>query len=101
LIGAAEKAGAKVVVYAPLSSETVNLGVNIFTKRNLVPAKNRHASTRVSHKAAQDLDPLSRREAGGSRNGEPVKKKRNAGELSGSGGNHRPYKNASSLVAGV
>jgi len=41
LIGAAEKAGAKFVVYGPQSSETVNLVVNIiFTKRNLVLAKN-------------------------------------------------------------
>jgi len=64
LIGAAEKAGAKAVVYAPLSSETVNPVVNIFTKRNLVLAENRHAPTKASHKVAQDLDPLSRREAG-------------------------------------
>jgi len=68
LIGAAEKAGAKVVVYAPLSSETVNLVVNIFTKKNFVLAENRHAPTKASHKAAQDLDPMSRKEAGGSRN---------------------------------
>ena len=33
LIAAAEKAGAKVVVYGPLSSETVTLVVNIFTKK--------------------------------------------------------------------
>jgi hypothetical protein len=68
LIGAAQKAGAKVVVYGPQSSETVDLVVNIFTKRNLVLAENRHAPTKASHKAAQDLDPMNWREAGGSRN---------------------------------
>jgi hypothetical protein len=69
LIGAAEKAGAKFVVYGPQSSETVKLVVNIiFTKRNLVLAKNRHAPTKASHKAAQDWDPMSRRKAEGSRN---------------------------------
>jgi len=33
LIGAAEKAGAKFVVYGPLSSETVDLIVKIFTQK--------------------------------------------------------------------
>jgi hypothetical protein len=74
LFDAAEKAGAKVVVYEPQSPEIVDLVVNIFTKINR-PGRKWHAPTNAPHKTAQDLDPVSRREAGRSRNQEPVKKK--------------------------
>jgi hypothetical protein len=62
LIGAAEKAGASVVAYGPLGSETVDLAVKIFTRRLGVTVKNWRAAN-VIQESNQDLNKINRREA--------------------------------------